>query len=176
MRVMRTLPVLLLAFAACGSVSTSHDFDPDADFTKLRTYKWLDAPPAPNANPEDNSPLVLKRVRNAVDAQLAAKGYKRVESGSDFQIEAHLSSKQRTRVTSTGYSGPYRYGYWGGQDIDVYQYEEGSLVLDIVNSAGKQLIWRGVARAAIPDNPQPDEITKIVNEAAEKLIARFPPN
>jgi len=175
MGIMRALTLCFALFAACGSVSTSYDFDPDAKFDQLKTYKWIPAPRSGAAESVDQSPLVLKRVRSAVDEQLAARGYKRVESGADFRIAARLSSRQRTRVTTTGSAYGYRRGAWGASDVDVYQYDEGSIILDIVDASGKNLMWRGVARSAVPADPTPEQITKIVNEAAQKLIANFPP-
>ena len=176
---MRALTLGFVLLAACSSVSTSYDFDPDARFDNLKTYRWLTVVAVDEKAPVDQDPLVLKRVERAVNQELGARGYQVVQSGGDFCVAARLRSRQRTRVTTTssayGTRYGYGYGHWGPQDVDVYQFDEGSIVLDVVDTSGKNLMWRGVARAAIPDSPSAEQITKLVDEAVQKLIADFPP-
>ena len=180
---MRALRFALLLAASCSSVSTSYDFDPDADFARLSSYSWWsDAKGKPESSADEaGSPLVLERIRRATDGHLAAAGYKRVSSNPDFLVVARTGSRDRTRVTSTpsrygGGHGPYGYRYWdGGGGVDVYQYEEGSLVLDIVDAKTNKLLWHGVAKAVVPEGRKPEEITKLVNEAVEALMKDFPP-
>ena len=171
---MRLILTGLALLAGCSSVTTSYDFDPDAKFEGLETYRWIES-----KVDEDADPLVLGRVKRAVDDGLAAAGYRKIESGgADFGVAAHLRSRQRIAVRDTGYVGPYYgYGYahWVDRRVDVYEYEEGSLILDVVDAKTNKLVWRGVARAAVPENPKPEERTKLVNEAVTKLLADFPP-
>jgi len=166
------LPCALLA--SCSSVSTSYDFDPKADFAGLETYRWIES-----KVDEDADPLVMRRVRRAVDDRLAAAGYRKVEGGgADFGVAAHLRSRQRVAVRDSGYAGPYYgygYGHWVERRVDVYEYEEGSIILDVVDTNSNKLVWRGVATAAVPEHPKPEERTKLVIEAVEKLLAKFPP-
>ena len=177
---MRALTLGFALLAACSSVSTSYDFDPGANFDDLKTYRWLTVVTVDEKAASDQDPLVLKRVERAVNQELGARGYQVVKSGGDFCVAARLRSRQRTRVTTTptayGYGYRYGYGHWGSQNVDVYQYEEGSIVLDVVDKSGKNLMWRGVARAAVPADPTPEQITKLVDEAVQKLIAQFPPD
>ena len=179
---MRALRFALLLVASCSSVSTSYDFDPDADFARLESYSWWsDSKGKPETSADEaGSPLVLDRVRRAADGYLAAAGYKHVSSNADFLVVARTGSRDRTRVTSSpsryGGSGPYGYRYWDdGGRVDVYQYEEGSLVLDIVDANTDKLLWHGSARSVIPERPKPEEITKLVNEAVAALLKDFPP-
>jgi len=57
----------------------------------------------------------------------------------------------------------------------VREYEEGTLVLDVVNGSEKDLIWRGTAKKTVDQNATPDKITKTINEAVKKLLKGFPP-
>ena len=42
---MRLLPAaLLLGLTACSGISVAHDYDPQADFSALKTYSWYAAP------------------------------------------------------------------------------------------------------------------------------------
>ena len=179
---MRVIPFALLLAASCSSISTSHDFDPDAEFARLNSYSWRSESKTGPATSDDKagSPLVLDRVRRAADGHLAAAGYTHVKNNADFLVVARTGSRERTRITQTptgyGYgAGHYGYRYWDDRSVDVYQYEEGSLVIDVVDAKTDKLLWHGVARSVVPDNPNPDEITKLVNEAVAALLKDFPP-
>src|SRR5215472_7606914 len=65
----------LMAFAA----DTSVDYDHHADFSRYKTYSWLGV---------HASDLWQSRIQNAVDSQLQAKGWRRVESGGDATVSA----------------------------------------------------------------------------------------
>jgi len=173
----KILPGLVVLLAGCSSVSTSYDFDPGTDFSKLESYAWLPAPKR-----EQSNDLVLARIQRATDRELAAKGYAPAKSGADFLIAAHMGSRQRLQVTDWGYSYGMGYGhggyygrYAGPGSIEVYEYEEGSIVLDFIDGKTRKLIWRGVATAAVPESPKPEQIDKLVNEAISKVLEKFPP-
>lgn len=164
---MKTMLLLAPLLAACSSVSTSYDFDPKADFSGLKHYGWI--PPNPKA-PAPRNPFARQRIEDAVNAELSKKGYT-LGGQADFLVAAHTGSQQRVRVTDYGYG----YGYWGGGRVDVYQYEEGTLIIDVISAKSKKLIWRGTATAAVPMSPSPEETTKLINEAVGKMMKDFPP-
>jgi hypothetical protein len=59
--------------------------------------------------------------------------------------------------------------------VDVRQYEEGSLIIDIVDNAEDELVWRGVASKSLPSNPTPEKIDKIIDQVVTKAMENFPP-
>jgi hypothetical protein len=52
-------------------------------------------------------------------------------------------------------------------------YTVGTLVIDLFDSRTKQLVWRGWASDALPDNPQKE--TKRLDKDIEKLFKNLPP-
>ncbi len=67
---------------------------------------------------------------------------------------------------------------WGGYaqtDTYVDEYEEGSLLLDMIEAETGQLMWRGSARAVISSKLTQEKRTQRINEAIGKLLASFPP-
>lgn len=164
---MRLLPLALLF--ACSSVSTNYDYDTSYDFAKLKTYRWADIPSKADANP-----LVVQRVGAAVERELKAKGYAPAEGAPDFLVATYVGRQSRIQVTDWGYGyGPR--GAWYGGGVDVYQYEEGSLIVDIVDARSKQLVWRGTATSIIDPGATPEERTERINEAVAKIFGDFPP-
>jgi Domain of unknown function (DUF4136) len=47
------------------------------------------------------------------------------------------------------------------------------MVLDLYEAANKKLLWRGIATDTLSDNPQ--KHAKKIEEAAEKMFKKFPP-
>ena len=172
--------VLLVLFAAgCSTVSVKTDFDHEYDFSGLKTYRWASGQ---EINPDDvlaKSPLVLKRVKKAVDKALQGKGFQ-VAQGEDADMVAmvHAGIQQKMRVDQTGPVGPYRRGWynpwWGayGGTTYVSYYETGTLVVDIVDWKTKQLAWRGMGTKTVEDSPASQEK---IDEVVAKILEGFPP-
>ena len=115
-----------------------------------------------------------KRIREAAAAELGARGFAFNETAPDFRVAMHGGTKTRVRVTDSG----YRYGpgpWWGGHGVDVYQYEEGTLILDVVDAKSNELIWRGTATGVVNPDATPEQKEKQIREAVTKMLANFPP-
>ena len=143
-----------------------------------RTFDFL---PIPHDIQQQSNELVIRRVQTAVIRELAAKGLKHETGNPDMLIAIHTEAKDKFNVTDWGYRyAPYDYywrgyGYWYGGGIDAYEYEEGTLILDMVRTDEKEMIWRGAASKALPYNLTPDKIDRIVNETVSKILENFPP-
>ncbi len=153
---------------ACSGLSVSTDHDPSADFSALKRYDWLERQASATV-----SELDLDRAVAAVDASLQSKGYVR-SAPSDFLVAVHLGKENKIDVVDWGYSYP-RYGGWGGHDVSVYSYEEGSLVLDFVRAADRSLVWRGTVSGTVAKDLSPEERTARIRQAVDKLLGEFPP-
>ena len=173
---MKTIQGILLAglilLGGCAPISTNFDYDVSWDFDSLKTYQLL----APPTDAEFSS-LVQGRVTNAINSGLLARGYSAVDENPDFLVAYHVGSEEKIEVSDWGYSYGRRGGYYGarGTSVDVYQYQEGSLIVDFVDTKTHHLIWRGTARKVLATNPTPEQRTKTVNAAVEKILESFPP-
>ncbi|VAW72093.1 hypothetical protein MNBD_GAMMA10-2332 [hydrothermal vent metagenome] len=54
-------------------------------------------------------------------------------------------------------------------------YEQGTLILDFVSTAGKKLIWRATAKAVINPASTPEKQTERMNSGVTKILSEFPP-
>lgn len=59
-----------------------------------------------------------------------------------------------------------------GQTTTIYV---GQLVVDMYNSAQKNLIWRGVVSKTLDPKAKPEKQEKNLNKAVTKLLANYPP-
>jgi hypothetical protein len=163
-----------ILLVGCAPISTNFDYDVNWDYDLLKTYQLL-TPPADSAI---NS-LSRDRVTNAINSELIARGYTKDDASPDFLVAYHGGSQDKIEVSDWGYTyagrGSY-YGYGGRRTaVDVYQYQEGSLIIDIVDTETHKLIWRGTARKVLDTNPTPEERTATVNAAVAKILEAFPP-
>ena len=97
--------------------------------------------------------LNATRLGDAIKANLNAKGYTLSEN-ADFSISLFFTKDTKTSIQSTGgYGYGYGYGYrgYGGMGGSTYvtQYDEGTLVIDFVDMAKQELVWRGVGTGAL---------------------------
>jgi hypothetical protein len=162
--------------------------DEKADFSTLKTYAWL--PPAPAvknttdalSNPNLSQEVLGPHIVEAVDRQLARRGMTKVESKEAADaLVAYFAAL--TVGFSRTYLGEY-YGYvtgWGSPippglapTTSATIYEQGAVVVDVVDRASNRAIWRGVAKTRVhQDTKLPKRIERI-DEAAEKMFQKFP--
>lgn len=176
--------ILMLLFVAglacgCSSVKVTTDYEPDFDYSGLETFAWLPEPPRPTGHALIDSPLFGARVRDAVNAELERRGYRKVESAeADFLLQYYAGTKTVTKIDTTH---RYHYGaHWHGrgyaETTTVREYEKGSLVLDIVDAESRELVWRGVGEARLYENRTPEERAERMREAVESILDEFPPH
>jgi hypothetical protein len=173
---LKTTQSVLLACAillgGCATISTDFDYDVGWDFDSLKTYQLLASPTEARVNS-----LSWDRVTNAINSELVARGYSAVDADSDFQVAYHIGSQNKIEVSDWGYSYGRRGAYYGARRsaVDVYQYQEGSLIIDIVDTKTHKLIWRGTARKVLDTNPTPEQRIATINAAVAKILEAFPP-
>jgi hypothetical protein len=168
-----------LALSACSGVRVTTDFDPSADFTKVRTYAWLDEQSGVQGDRPDVTSLLDRRVRRAVDAELQRKGLAPVgQSEADVLVTYHLGVETKLDVNTinTGY-GYGRYPYRGGiaTQTTVTEYQEGTLLIDVIAPKSKQLIWRGSGQSRLRRSSTPEQREQRIDEAVAQILESFPP-
>jgi len=165
---------LLLAAGCAGSLEVDYDYDPGADFSRLRTFGWLPR------NPESGAQqLRVKRIQSAVNSQLQAKGLKPADN-PDFLIGMQVSG----RTTESGSVGvgasvgiPVGRGTVsvGGGRRKPIEKTEGTLILDFVSPADKSLLWHGSATGTVHPDATPEEQEQRINQAVGEMLQNFPP-
>ncbi|MBC2742825.1 MAG: DUF4136 domain-containing protein [Desulfosarcina sp.] len=62
-----------------------------------------------------------------------------------------------------------------GTGNSVREYDEGSLVIDLVDTASDALLWRGTGTQRFTEYDDPAKTTGDINALVEKILAQFPP-
>ncbi len=182
--------LLVLGLASCASIQTSTNYDPNAvqALDTYRTYSWL--PMKDGSDPRIYNPIIQARVQQAVDGELQARGYQRVEPGQnpDFKVGWHgvIDEKVDVDIINSYYGyawdpwydpfyGPVAYGGAGIPTATVREYREGTLILDVVDGDSNKLVWRGTAESELSEHMSAERSQKLINKAVDEMLERFPP-
>ena len=58
---------------------------------------------------------------------------------------------------------------------DIQPYKEGTLLIDIVDAASKQLVWRGSALTEVDPGMTPEERNERITSIVHSMFTHFPP-
>jgi len=182
----RLRPVLLLAFLAC-SVAYAQDvrtnYMPGTDFSKYHTYGWVDevkGVPQVGGQPDQ---ILDTQVKQAVDAQMAAKGFSKVVDGgkADIVLGYQLAIDREKQINgfADGWGGWGGWGPWGGGlnsfSVTTSTINIGTFVLGMYDPAAKKLVWIGAAQHALEPSKKQEKNQERLNKGAQKLLKGFPP-
>ena len=165
-------PILAaLAMTACSSKNASVDYDDSYSFSGKNTYAWLDQ----SGQRDTGNDMTHRRVVRSVDAVLAERGFRQVPLNSAAVAIAYHVSAEDQRVYDTYGYGTGRWSAYEGTTTTERVFTEGSLTVDLFDTAGKELVWLGTASETIDPSASPDERDEIVARAVRDMFDGFPP-
>ncbi len=167
----------------CHSIQVSQDYDSSKDFSSLKTYEWQAKSQPKTGDIRVDNPLLDARIRSAINDSLSKKGYQKITQGRPdfnvaykYQVRSKIESDNVKVGVGFGRGSRGRYGGIGVESgSNISQYDEGMLVIDLNDASKGDLLWRGTGTARVSQHSKPEEITKGVNEAVEKILSQFPP-
>lgn len=162
------LLVLMTAIALAQEVH--YNSMPGTDFSKFHTYKWVAVPGAQQLNQIQEAEL-----KQAVDAQLAAKGFTQTTGdNADMYVGYQVSVGKEKEWNAYGMGGGW--GWGGGMATATSTtIAVGTVAIDFYDPAAKQLIWRGEATKTLNPSSNQEKNEKNLDKAMEKLLKHFPP-
>jgi hypothetical protein len=161
------IAMFLVVTAASFAQQVKTDYDHSANFGQYKTYSW--------AKVQTRDPLVVDRIKDAVNGALTAKGWTQVDSGGDVSIVA-METTQNQQTLNTfydGFGGGWRWGGFGDATTTTETYKVGTLVVDLFDTKTKNLIWRSSSSDTLSNNAGKN--TKNLDKGVQKMFAHFPP-
>jgi hypothetical protein len=145
-------------------------------FTDYRTYDWGPSDALPAGDPRfERNPYFQDHVQGAIERHMAAKGFERAATGAepDVRLHFHAVIDRRMDVNLVDYLS----GYCDRNDCaaGVSEYDEGTLVIDLIDVQTNRLVWRGWAQDNVEglfDNP--DRLAHRTEEAVRQIFTRLP--
>jgi hypothetical protein len=150
--------------------------DPNADFTKYKTYNFLE-----QLGTDDKAgyhSILSQYLMNSTANELEARGYVKANN-PDLAVDFELYTQEKIRSTSSpsmgGAYGRRGYGAYGGYDTTVTQYTEGSLSILLIDAttSNKQLVWEAAAQGRITDSLR-ENLEERITAGVKNIFTRYP--
>ena len=173
----------LILVAGCAGNKVTTDFSPATSFSQFRTFALVMPPSTAGEQ------LVDQRVRNAVQAQLDAKGLTAATDRQHADLFAGYGVVDKTHTEIYSYQDGWgwgsglgwRYYRWGvpwpmSTQRQIETYTDGTVVVNLIDAKTKRVVWHGeVADVVSLPVSDPLRATRQVDDAVAKLFAKYPP-
>jgi hypothetical protein len=160
--------------------------DNTVDFSRYQTFAFADPLGTDRAGYQT---MVSQYLKAATQRELEARGLRLVEADPQMLVNFNgmLSEKFRTTTVPSssvtfGYGHGGYYGYRSGiyttwplyaPETQVQSYSEGTLNIDVIDAAKKQMIWEGVAVGRVTEETMENLQAKI-NETVAAIFVNYP--
>lgn len=177
----------IILLSSCSTLNATYDSDKSVNFSEFSTfsfYPW-DWKNGFQINEYDKQTILI-----AIQDNLEDKGYKYVKEGGEMSVSIFLTLKDKTSYEAYtnhyggwagygggwGYSGfGYGYGYGPGfasTTVSEYNYEEGTLIIDVFNFNEKKLIWQGIGSRQV--EPNLEKRDRMLPKNVSQILRPFP--
>ena len=179
---------LALAVAVVqAGVKVRAEFDKAYDFSKARTYGWhpdgageVKMLMREGGDPEQIRARWEPTIKDAVEKEMAKRGLVQATGGvPDLYLNYYFlsgpNSEAQTRGQFIGAVPP-----WGVPDFEMTTtslkiFEQGTLILDIIDGPKRQIAWRGIAEAEVNRQNTAAKREQRLREAVSELLKKYPP-
>ena len=182
--------IVTILIGGCSTLQTQVGYDTECDFKAYSGFAVV------YVNKDDNRDLQRNIVSKTLKRYIEQKGYTNVEkSKADFYFTVHLSVQTKSEV-ETNYESMrirprYNYEYWNNPLIDAnlstypynqdmrvttstYEYEEGKLVIEVIDAKKQEVVWQAVAKDEIAAQYTNEEMNAYISEVIAELFKDFP--
>ena len=177
---MKRLAVLMsIAAAVSFAQDVRYNFAPGQDFSKYKTYKWVQVKGADQLNG-----IADAQLKTAVEAELAQKGLTKATGDTadllvGYQVSIGQEKQFTTMDTGWGYGPGWRGGWYGGgggfSTTTSETIQVGQVVMDMYDSPEQKLVWRGTVSKTLDPKAKPEKRQKNLAKAMKKLFKNYPP-
>jgi hypothetical protein len=153
---------------------------PDVELTSFHSFRMLPAPARRDRQPmtEGDDPMISNSIANrALQDQIVkafqGRGYVRDDRHADIAVAFYATAHEKLDVSTWDYGYPFN-PRWPGYPppTTVTPYTEGTVVIDVVRSESRELLWRGEGKAELSDDAA--ENVRRLARVADGIVARFP--
>jgi len=152
---------LSFVFLLASCASTAHiEKDDNADFSKYKTFAWIDKEGTGKHDRNRNNDLVEKKIREAVNKELEKTGWREAKGNPDILLSYDmLVEKSVSQRSDPVYSNPFTrtfYNPYSRRFINVYypsrfmgydEYDvpvrEGTITISMIDARTDRTVWQG---------------------------------
>jgi hypothetical protein len=180
----------LLSFSGCAPKASSSLNSSAGNLSNYRTFAWLPADVQTN-NPKYKGDIIDSKIKSSVRSELESRGLMEVPDNQnpDLLLGYHVYTENKQQMTGgyyggyPGWGGYYGLGGWGSyygpgwgwgygfSSPSIYNYTEGTLILDVMDNRTKQVVWRGSIDGDVTNTKKLD---KKIEKGVEAIMEDFP--
>jgi hypothetical protein len=178
LKVLFLLLLAVLSGCASSGPTISAAQSPGIDFSQFESFNYLPRLGTDRSNGART--MLSNRLIEAMNHEMSTRGL-RLSDTPDLVVDFNFHSRQGVQVRQTPNMGTTMsrshwgrpYSVWGGYSTTVRQYEEGTLLIDIIDLQNASLIGEGAAQGrSISDlnNLDQEEINALVADVMARLM------
>ena len=168
------LAVLLAATLCVGcahGIESGSEAAPGVNLQQYDSFAWISEDisliGAGRGNPRIRNEENERRIRQAIENSLAARGLQKVSpEEADLVVVFTVGTKEDLRLEGA----TDRYSFLTSKQA-TRTYYEGTLSIDLFDAQSRQQIWHGWASKPLNPTDDPDQV---VNEAVTEIMQYFP--
>jgi hypothetical protein len=165
------------------------DMSQEVDFSQYKTFGWGKAEISVSS-PAYKSGLISSKIRKGVKDEFEKHGLMYAKKSPDLLVSYETFTKEKEQMSAGGY-GRYPYMYpgmyfrgfypymWGYPMMpygmygpgQVYQYTEGTLIIDITDAKTNEHIWRGLVKGNVSDVKA---LQKSISKGVKAIMKKYP--
>lgn len=158
----------IVALAGCATLRVDSYLERGIEFSRYRSYAWAERGAFATGDPRlDNNRFFSQRVEEAVDMQLAARGFEKTTPGT-ADVLLHIHARMDQRVSTAAFDPSH--GRCLDDTCHPEVYDAGTLIVDFMDRRTNRLAWRGWAERRV-DGVIDDQ--KWMEATVDKTVARI---
>ncbi|WP_124640625.1 MULTISPECIES: DUF4136 domain-containing protein [Amniculibacterium] len=164
------LASLTLGLTSCTPFNVKTDYAETVNFVQYKSYKL-------RINDLQLNDIDKDRVLNEVSKQLQAKGLV-VADHPDLIVNVKANHKKVKDINVDrpygmyGWGGPFGWGI-GMSRTWTSNYNEGALIIDLIDAQSQKLVWQGVGSGISVDSPKSKQ--RQIPEIVSEIMKNYPP-
>jgi hypothetical protein len=180
-RMFSLVGIVVVTLAACAAPQPEvrSNFDKSVDFSRYRTYNIM---ASAGRSADGYETIVGQSIRVAVEQEMESRGYVK-DADPDLLVNYSVTVKTVQKVSNVPAAGPpqpyyYRGGYyrpWPSYNYDTWvrEYDEGTLLIDVVDAKRQQLVWEAAGTGRLRKALTEDTEAR-ARSAVALLFVRYP--
>ncbi|MDX3773231.1 DUF4136 domain-containing protein [Chromatiaceae bacterium AAb-1] len=171
-----------LVLASCSSgPKVRTDSAANVNFSNYKTFAFM---PELATDKAGYTTLLTQHLKNSISRELTNRGYRYSETNPDLLVNFNSNVENRSE-TRTMPAATMHYGYYGYRrgiytsfpiyttEVDTIHYKYGTVNIDLVDAAKKQLVWEGISEGTLKKQDLAQPQTAIENVVG-LIFQQFP--
>lgn len=172
--------IFLTALVGVSCTQKLHvEREPNVPIEKYHSYAWNKLEASNAIHPLYHNNELNQQIIREIDESFAKKGFKRNSVNPDFLVDFHIYVEEQKFQNTVCPAGFYRGERYLSElkentyceSPQIVSYDDGTLIIDIVDARTKQLVWRASMNDLLES---PVYAGKVFPKKVHRILKKFP--